>query len=187
MAQIHLLYYAVILTKPAIYGLYLDSPKSSARTEWYGNGKDADPALLPRLRSFSDIMWAYWVRDNPNIKNIRYFFMLGISNDQTNKLIASVLQKTGKTLSEWPGVSVEMDTDEGKALLGMISNLTLNFPLLLTCDTRRNTEIIKVLQTAPHSPTSSSNTNPNSAAKPSAKSPLSDLKTRTIMISLMPV
>ncbi|KAF1914819.1 hypothetical protein BDU57DRAFT_596691 [Ampelomyces quisqualis] len=114
----------------AIFALYLDSPKSSARREWYGNRKDANPALLPRLRFFSDIMWAYWVRDNPKIKDIRYFFVLGISNDQTNQVIASVLQKKGKTLSAWPGLTVGTESDEGKALLGSPNGATFAYFLL---------------------------------------------------------
>jgi hypothetical protein len=55
----------------------------------------------------------------PNVKNIRYFFMLGISNELTNQIIASCLQRAKKELSEWPGTSFSTDTDEGHALLGM--------------------------------------------------------------------
>ena len=60
----------------------------------------------------------FWNRDNPNIQNIKYFFMMGISNDQTNQLIATCLQKKGKQLSEWPGTDFGTETDEGHALLG---------------------------------------------------------------------
>jgi hypothetical protein len=73
---------------------------------------------LPLLRSFSDVLWGYWNRDNPNIKNIRYFFMIGISNDHTNEIISSCLLKAKKKLVEWPGVSFTTDTDAGHALLG---------------------------------------------------------------------
>jgi hypothetical protein len=103
----------------AIYGLYLDNPQSAASMNWYGNKKVPDLALLPHLRALSDVLWSYWVRENPDIKNIRYFFMLGISNDQTNQLIASSLQHAKKQLSPWPGISFSADTDEGHALLGM--------------------------------------------------------------------
>jgi hypothetical protein len=109
----------------AIYGLYLDNPRSTASMNWYGNKKDPDLALLPRLRALSDILWGFWVRDNPNIKTIRYFFMLGISNGQTNQLIALCLRNSKKQLSAWPGVSFNTDTDEGHALLGMCSNSVL--------------------------------------------------------------
>jgi hypothetical protein len=58
------------------------------------------------------------VRNNPNVQNIRYFFMLGISNDETNELIARCLKNVGKELKEWPGVTFDTATDEGHALLG---------------------------------------------------------------------
>lgn len=101
------------------YGLYLDGPRSAARHNWYGNSKDLDPTLLPHLQSLFDILWGYWVRDNANVKNIRYFFMLGISNDQTDQLIASCLKNTQEELKKWPVTSFGTDTDGGHALLGM--------------------------------------------------------------------
>jgi hypothetical protein len=69
----------------------LDSPPSSASREWYGNKRDPEPALLPSLKLLSDVLWGYRVRDNPNVKNVRYFFMLGLSNDLTNRIISSCL------------------------------------------------------------------------------------------------
>jgi hypothetical protein len=98
--------------------MYLDNPRSSASREWYGLKKGPELALLPRLRALSDILWGFWVRGNPDVKNIRYFFMLGISNEQTQALIASCLKNAKKELSAWPGVSFMMDTDEGHTLLG---------------------------------------------------------------------
>ncbi|KAF2828230.1 hypothetical protein CC86DRAFT_439187 [Ophiobolus disseminans] len=102
----------------AIIGLYLDSPKSAASRNWYGNKKDPEIAQLPHLHALSDILWAFWNRDNSNVKNIKYFFMLGISNEETNQIVASCLHKAGKTLSEWPGASFMTNTEEGHALLG---------------------------------------------------------------------
>ena len=64
------------------------------------------------------MIWGYWNRDNPDIKNIRYFFMIGISNDLTNQLIVSSLNNKKATLSEWPGTEFSTATDEGHALLG---------------------------------------------------------------------
>jgi hypothetical protein len=105
--------------RKAIFGTYLDGPRSAARRVWHANAKDPDLGLLPRLRSFSDILWAYWVRDNPDVKNIRYLIMLGISNDETNQLIASALKNVGAKLGEWPGTEFGTEGVEGKALLGM--------------------------------------------------------------------
>jgi hypothetical protein len=102
----------------AIYGLFLESPQASARTVWFGGSKDANKEDLPQLRAFSDIVWGFWNRDNPNIKDIRYFFMIGISNDATNQVIARCLKNVDKALSEWPGAEFSTATDEGHALLG---------------------------------------------------------------------
>jgi hypothetical protein len=94
------------------------SPKSAARSNWYGEKRDPDMADLPKLRRLSDVLWGFWFRDNPDIKNIRYFFMIGISNDLTNQLIVSALKNAKKKLTEWPGARYSTETDEGKALLG---------------------------------------------------------------------
>lgn len=102
----------------AIYGFFLDSPVHAASTLWHAGRKPADPSKLPHLRAFSDILWGYWLRDNPDIRNIKYFLMLGISNDETNALIASCLRSAEKDLKVWPGVSFDTKSDEGHALLG---------------------------------------------------------------------
>jgi hypothetical protein len=102
----------------AIYGFFLESPVHAAATLWYNNRKPADPTKLPKLRVFSDLLWGYWTRDNPDIKNIKFFFMMGISNDQTNTLIATCLHNRKQTLKEWPGVEFDTKSDEGHALLG---------------------------------------------------------------------
>ncbi|KAF2028876.1 hypothetical protein EK21DRAFT_101493 [Setomelanomma holmii] len=102
----------------AIFGLYLDSPETGGKQNWYGNTRAYDRALLPRLRSLSEVLWGFWVRDNPHVQIIRYFFMLGISNEATNQIIASCLNKMVKELRDWPGVSLGADTDDGHALLG---------------------------------------------------------------------
>jgi hypothetical protein len=114
----------------AIYCTYLDSPRSSASREWYANKKDPDVALLPQLKLLSDVLWGYWVRDNSDVENIRYFFMLGISNSLTNQIIASCLQKAKKKLVEWPGVDFGTETDEGHALLGLPNGAAFAYFLL---------------------------------------------------------
>ena len=44
--------------------------------------------------------------------------MAGISNDLTNRLIASSLTNKKAKLSEWPGTEFLTVADEGRALLG---------------------------------------------------------------------
>lgn len=102
----------------AIYGFFLDSPVHAAATLWHNNRKPADATKLPKLRAFSDVLWGYWNRDNPDVKNVKFFFMMGISNDQTNALVATCLRKKKEVLKEWPGVEFDTGSDEGHALLG---------------------------------------------------------------------
>jgi hypothetical protein len=102
----------------AIFNFFLEGPKAAARSQWYAGRKDAVSEDLPQLRALSDVLWGFWNRDNANIRNIRYLFMIGISNDLTEALIASCLKKAGKQLSEWPGTSFSTATDEGHVLLG---------------------------------------------------------------------
>ncbi|KAI4922472.1 hypothetical protein J4E90_000903 [Alternaria incomplexa] len=102
----------------AIYGLFLESPQASAKTIWGGGTKEPNKDDLPQLRAFSDIIWGFWVRNNPNIKNIRHFFMIAISNEVTNQIIASCLRDRNTELSEWPGTNFSTTTDPGHALLG---------------------------------------------------------------------
>lgn len=102
----------------ALYGFFLDSPVHAAASLWHANRKPADRAKLPKLRAFSDMLWGYWNKDNPDVRNVRFFFMMGISNDQTNALIATCLRNKKETLREWPGVGFDAESDEGRALLG---------------------------------------------------------------------
>ncbi|CAN9216217.1 unnamed protein product [Alternaria alternata] len=114
----------------AIYGLFLESALASAKSIWGGGTKEPNRDDLPQLRAFSDIMWAFWVRNNPNVRNIRYFFMIGISNDLTNQIIASCLRDAGAELSEWPGTSFSTTTDQGHALLGSPNGATFAYLLM---------------------------------------------------------
>ncbi|KAF1937969.1 hypothetical protein EJ02DRAFT_411304 [Clathrospora elynae] len=102
----------------AIFGFFLESPQASARALWYGGSKEPDPADLPQLRAFSDVLWGYWSRDNADVKNIRYLLMVGICNDMTNQLIDECLCRKNAELREWPGTDFEADTEEGHALIG---------------------------------------------------------------------
>ncbi|KAJ4341283.1 hypothetical protein N0V95_007289 [Ascochyta clinopodiicola] len=114
----------------AIFGFFLNSPIHAASTTWFGGRKPADASKLPQLRAFSDVMWGYWVRGNPNVRNIRYFFMLGVSNDETNQLIARCLEAKGRALSEWPGARFDTKTEEGHALLGSPSGAAFAYFLM---------------------------------------------------------
>ncbi|OAG07010.1 uncharacterized protein CC84DRAFT_1216020 [Paraphaeosphaeria sporulosa] len=96
------------------YG-FLKSPASAAKHLW--NQKPTGDEL-PKLQRLSDIFWGYWVRDNPAVANICYFWMVDIANEDTAKIMARALSEAGKTISKWPGVTFNMDSDAEKAILG---------------------------------------------------------------------
>jgi len=154
----------------AIYGLFLESPQASAKTIWGGGTKEPNKNDLPQLRAFSDIIWGFWVRNNPNIKNIRYFFMIAISNEVTNQIIASCLRDRNTELSEWPGTDFSTSTDQGHALLGKSRSTPMTY-----IETNPNQD----LQTVLGSHTFSCSTNYNLAKRPSSRSLSSGRKQTT--------
>lgn len=77
------------------------------------------------LQRLSDIFWGYWVRDNANVANIRYFWMVDVANEDTEEILARALSEAGKTIREWPGATFDMESDAGKAILGELQRLKL--------------------------------------------------------------
>ncbi len=102
----------------AIFAFYLEGPKATASSLWYNNRRDPDPADLLQFRAFSDILWGFWSPDNANVKNIHYFFIIDITNEETNQLIASCLHNAGKGLAEWSVTKFDTDIDERHLLIG---------------------------------------------------------------------
>jgi hypothetical protein len=83
-------------------------------------GRSASPTELPALRSLSDVLWGFWNRDNSNVKNIRYYIVKGIVNEVTRELLGWILQQRGEEMKVWPGLTLDMEGSEGRALLGML-------------------------------------------------------------------
>ncbi|KAF1851022.1 uncharacterized protein K460DRAFT_271378 [Cucurbitaria berberidis CBS 394.84] len=108
----------------AIFGQVLASPAHEAADHWK---RKPERSELPELRSLSDVLWGFWNRENPNIKNIRYYGVNMVMNEDTNKLIARALRNKKKKLSPWPGIAFSTDTDEGKAILGSPVGATIAY------------------------------------------------------------
>jgi len=53
-----------------------------------------------------------------NIKSIKHFFSLSITNQKTEALINRALAERGVTLGPWPGEEFSVDSVAGHALLG---------------------------------------------------------------------
>ncbi|KAF2114300.1 hypothetical protein BDV96DRAFT_494493 [Lophiotrema nucula] len=112
----------VISTDQLLFAQYLTNPLTGASQSWGRRVENIDHNDLPKLRQFSSLLWAFWDRGNPNIKNLRYFWVNKITNDETNKIIARVLEGEGgeqpKELRDWPGEVYDTSTEKGQALLG---------------------------------------------------------------------
>ena len=94
---------------------------SAAAKYWEGAQGHPRPTIemMPALRLASDIMAAYWIRNNPDPKNLKYYFAFSIINEQTLLIIMAILQKKGYVYyPKWPGCTVGMWETEGEALLG---------------------------------------------------------------------
>ncbi|KAI4929772.1 hypothetical protein J4E86_011714 [Alternaria arbusti] len=99
-----------------IIGQSLSSPRFEAAANW---GFEPRETELPQLQRVSDIMMAYWMRDNPDPKNLKYYLVCNILNEQTVRLINAVLKNKGlDKIPFWPGVVAGMWEEEGPALLG---------------------------------------------------------------------
>lgn len=96
---------------------------AAAVAEGQNWGRKAAPGELPELRFCSDIYWAYWVRRNPDIKNLRVYGAQQVINPDT-VLLTSRAFKNSKIdkLSPWPGKAFLHGSEELTALLGMSSS-----------------------------------------------------------------
>lgn len=103
------------------------SPIHAAKRNW---GWDPHSTELPALRSSADLLWGLWYRDNPDVKNISYFWAQAVSNEQTASIIASTLKMRGKELEAWPGATFSTDDDEGMALLGSPNAISFGYFLV---------------------------------------------------------
>jgi hypothetical protein len=99
-----------------IFAQYLENPFHAGKKNWH---RDPKPDELPAIRAMSDVFWAHWFKKNGNLGNIRYFWVQGVANEQTQQILASALTRVKKDrYDHWPGVTFSTDSDEGKALLG---------------------------------------------------------------------
>ena len=90
---------------------------------------DKPPAnQLPELRQMSDLSWGFWyeAHDGSDLGHITKFIVPQIINENTLRLINQALQtyivpggeERVAAVPEWPGISFDVETEQGKALLG---------------------------------------------------------------------
>ncbi|CAO1601171.1 hypothetical protein XANCAGTX0491_004835 [Xanthoria calcicola] len=85
---------------------------------------------IPPLNRQSDVLWAVWKSTTPFPADLRYIGRDIITNDDTRGVMNDIFAQgpTGKPLL-WPGVSFDIDTKEGQALLGTPNGLATAYIL----------------------------------------------------------
>lgn len=108
--------------------LFIDvlSASQSAVEEWGVEKAPIDE--LPALRTISDLSWGFWydAHHGSNLGHITKFIVPQIINDITTLLVEGVLasyhvpdgEQRVTELPKWPGITFDIGTEEGKALLG---------------------------------------------------------------------
>lgn len=132
----------------ALFGRALYAPLQCAAEDWRTLGVTPTWDMMPSLRHASDIMAGYWLRGNFNPRGLKYYFAIGIQNDETLALIASILlDKAIYDIPAWPGVTLDATGDYwgAKVLLGSPIGATITYLLLqhkAELGIKRITEII---------------------------------------------
>lgn len=77
---------------------------------------------MPALNQFSDVAWIGWdsvtSEEGDDIKGLRYFVSVGISNSETKSVIRRALDAKGWELSPWPGHTFDRQWFETRAIIG---------------------------------------------------------------------
>ncbi|KAF2794315.1 hypothetical protein K505DRAFT_361196 [Melanomma pulvis-pyrius CBS 109.77] len=85
---------------------------------------------LPNLQHSSDIVFGQWTSiAQGNTKNIKYIVIWSLANMQSASAVAKALSNTNSEIGNWPGASFNMDTPEGKALLGTPNGVGVGYML----------------------------------------------------------
>src|SRR5690242_2531317 len=88
----------------------INSPRNAVQEHWISIGGTATPDELPKLQYASDLMWGKWVEGNADVKNIRYYVVHNVLNDETSALVSRAMRnKRGGNLAVWPGTTFEKD------------------------------------------------------------------------------
>ncbi|KAI4221710.1 MAG: hypothetical protein LQ349_007782 [Xanthoria aureola] len=110
-----------------VLGAY--SPDFIVGTE--GIAKIDRPAVIPQLNRLSDMMWYRWNSLVTDPATLRFIGHDNISNRLSQNIIREILLRTtGDRFSPWPGNSLGLNTDDGKALLGTPNGIGVAWLLL---------------------------------------------------------
>jgi hypothetical protein len=124
-------YYRFAMNKAggAIFAQNLLKPQSAAEERFEGGLPDD----LPELSRASDVMWGYWVRNNPNVKGLKFWIVNYVNNEVTLTLLSRALKNHGlNKMPYWPGLELKIDSEDARAILGESSSPPILLHTLLT-------------------------------------------------------
>ncbi|KAF2125415.1 hypothetical protein P153DRAFT_300080 [Dothidotthia symphoricarpi CBS 119687] len=84
-----------------------------------------DPPIMnyPPLHHWSDIAYLQWLVSDPNPStspaNIKYIVRCGIQNTATCSILSKIIHRQDRdTFDLWPGMTFDINSEEGQAILG---------------------------------------------------------------------
>ncbi|KAF2013589.1 hypothetical protein BU24DRAFT_464355 [Aaosphaeria arxii CBS 175.79] len=100
--------------------------------------------ILPALKLWSDIVFLEW-QNFKKPRNLRYVFRYSIKNKNACSIISRALESANQVLQKWPGVTFDMSTREGRAILGSPNGAGVAFLLSQHKEQLGNKTITKVV------------------------------------------
>lgn len=86
------------------------------------------------LSRWSDVSWLGWKwaceKDGVDSGSLRYIYRKTVENDDAKHVIDEIYDAHGIELEDWPGYRFNMDSDDGRALLGTPNGFGSAFFLL---------------------------------------------------------
>lgn len=92
--------------------------------------RDPETLKIPSLHHWSDIAYLQWLTTStfvagrtpavtPTPAPIKYIFRLSIHNVRTYSILDKIMRRNGRsTYDAWPGMTFDIESEEGKAILG---------------------------------------------------------------------
>lgn len=112
-----------------IFFINVLSPSKAAENFW---GRKPLPSELPALRAQSDFAWGFWNRmvQPAALGRVTALWSTKVVNVQTRQIIDTAVetyvpeegQRKEDALPEWPGLTFDVSSVEGLAILGMYSS-----------------------------------------------------------------
>lgn len=111
-------------------GLLIAANNQSPKAALYEWGREGAPT--PALKQWSDVAFLQWKQQATNegvaVQNLKYILRYNVQNDETTEVIMECLNHGTPGL--WPGIEFDINSEEGRALLGTPNGYGVGYLLL---------------------------------------------------------